>query len=536
MGIVAFLNGADVDLPDWITDDDMGQLIGGNGLPLNKLQRVLGIPEDRWDTYRIDRSLPGVFLEESKDMTSEEAKVLLRDYLEAADTKSGPIWEKARQLASTEAGIRYLSSWAFSSVQIYPEGEQLMRSLDPIYRMYAAKGQLEEFYDRWPEYQLRRVALAGIEGEAAREEELHKTMFWYDLIEVLEAREADLKPVYESLDAIQADEKFYNTKVGRQYRSMYEEEQYQVITKWQEEVNQVYARYEDVDKTPSAAHDPYTRALMTLRNEYYDIRLEDFLPKDKTIKTSTKEEVLKANELYDQAREDFVLALPSTRISPKAKFTATVKHHLIGIESSAKIDALAREGKGAEISKAVDRRNAEQLALMNAAKSTVSRYDFETFLNRGKQPPSAVQEAYTQARDEMGRYMAMGDLNIPSKSKKELRASYWDTHPLLERFYGNEPVDFTTAEAAAAYARLDEIREEYYNRDGVARLNYIYSVLDEFNELLDRLGLPVVTLSQLGIGDERRWDLSIPGVGFPPAEKLEASIEIRYSDAALTIP
>lgn len=534
MAIAAFLNGADVDLPEWITDDDMSQLIGGSGLPLNKLQRVLGVPPDKWDTYRIDRSLAGVFLEESKGMTSAEAKVLLRDFLEAADTKSGPYWEKARQLASTEAGIRYLSGWAFISVQIYPEGEQLMRALDPIYRMYAARGQLEEFYERWPEYQLRRVALAGVEGEEGRTEEIHKSLFWYDLSEAMEEREKDLEPVYAALDAIQEKEEFYNSKVGRHYRSMYEQEQYQVINKWQDEINQIYARYEDVDKTPSAQHDPYTRALMSLRGDYYDIRLEDFLPKGKTRETATEEEVLKADELYQQAREDFVLALPSSRVKPELKFGMAVEHYKLSILGGAAVDALAREGKGGDISRVIEQRTADQLALMSTAKSMVSRYDFELFLNRGKTPPSAVKESYQQASNEMKRYMAMADLNIPTKAKKELRTSYWETHPLLERFYGNEPVGFTTAEAAAAYARLDEIRAEYYSRDGVAQLNYIYSVLDEFNELLDKLGLPVVTLQQLNIGDERRWDLAIPGVGFPPAEQLEYSIEKRYSDASLT--
>lgn len=530
MAIVAFLNGADVDLPDWLSDDDMGQLMGGEGLPLAKLQRVLGVPEDKWDTYRIDRSLAGVFLEETKDMTSAEAKVALRAFMEAADTKSGPYWEKARQLASTEAGIRYLSGWAFMSVQLYPEGEQLMRALDPIYRMYAAKGQLEAFYERWPEYQLRRVALAGIEGEEARETEIHKSLFWYDLIEALEAREDDLKPVYAALDAVHEREEFYNTKPGRLYRSMYEEEQYQVITKWQEEINQIYARYEDVDKTPSAAHDPYTRALMSLRGEYYDIRFESFLPNGKTVKTATKDEVLKADELYQAAREDFVLALPSARVDPTSRFIATIEHQFLGIETSAKVDALAREGKGSEISAAIDRGNADRLALMNAAKSTISRYDFETFLNRGKSPPSAVEESYAQARNEMGLYMAMDKLSIPTKAKSDLRNSYWESHPLLERFYGNEPVGYTTAEAAAAYARLDEIRIAYYERDGVSRLNYISSVLDELNDVLDRLGLPVITLDQIGVGDARRWDLSIPGIGLPETGRLEYSIEKRYGE------
>ncbi|MFH1485113.1 MAG: hypothetical protein ABIH46_03495, partial [Chloroflexota bacterium] len=131
--------------------------------------------------------------------------------------------------------------------------------------------------------------------------------------------------------------------------------------------------------------------------------------------------------------------------------------------------------------------------------------------------------------------MAMADLNIPSKAKTALRESYWETHPLLQRFYGNEPTGYTSAEAAAAYARLDEIRGEYYTRDGAARLNYIHSVLEEFNSILDTLGLPTVTLEQLGIADERRWDLAIPGVGFPPAERLEYSIEKRYSDDALSV-
>jgi len=64
----------------------------------------------------------------------------------------------------------------------------------------------------------------------------------------------------------------------------------------------------------------------------------------------------------------------------------------------------------------------------------------------------------------------------------------------------------------------------------VSRLNYIHSVLDEFNEILDRLGLPVITLDQIGVGDARRWDLSIPGIGLPETGRLEYSIEKRYGE------
>jgi len=534
MGVVAFLNGFDVDLPDWITDEDKTSLIGGNSLPLNKLQRLAGIPDDQWDTYRIDRTLAGLYTSRAAKVGAAGSKKLQRDYLDAMNSKSGPLWNEARSKASQEAGLRYITSWLFSPVQVYPEGEQMMRALDPVYRDYAARGDLDGFYERFPEYQTRHVALAGLEGQKAREEELHKTLFWLDLGVVLDGREQALKDVKSNLAAIRADEKFYNTGIGRTYRSLYEEEQAQIIKTWQDKVNQVYANYEDVDKTPSATHDPFTRALMSLRNDYYDMRMENYLPKGITTDDATPEQIAAAEDKLTQARDAFVLALPPERIDPTAKFTWSMRHQSLGLTAAEKINSAVKADKGAQIPPIIEQRNANQLSLMNSAKAVVSRYDFETFINRGKQPPSAVQVAYDQARTEMSQYMAMADLNIPKKSLSALRADYWETHPLLGRFYGNEPYDFSTSQAAASYARLDEIRATYYDLDGVARLDYIYSVLDELNELLDTLGLPVVQLQQIGIADERRWDLSIPGVGFPPAEKLEYSIEQRFSDVALS--
>lgn len=535
MGVMAFLNGADVPLPDWLTDDDMGQLIGGSGLPLNKLQRLIGIPDDQWDTYRIDRMLAGLYTRKAAEIGPEASKELLHDYLTAMDTKSGPLWEEARELASKEAGIRFMSSWVFSPIQLYPEGEQMMRALDPVYRDYAARGQLEEFYERFPEYQTRRIALAGLAGPEERTAELHKSLFWLDLVDAIEARDRELKPVNEALAAIHEKEEFYNTKIGRTYRDLFEQEQAQVIKKYQDEVSQVYARYSDVDLTPSASHPPFTRALMSLRNDYYNIRLENYLPKGVTMEAATDEQVASAKEQYDKAQQDFLLDLPPGRLSATQQFELAVKHYARAIQASYQLSEATRENRTRDIPKIIDSRNADQSLLLDEAKSLVSRYDFNLFLNRGKQPPSAVQELYKQAGQEMEYYMAIGELtNVPTKMRRALQADWWETHPLLERFFGNEPVGFTTSEAASAYGRLMEIRETYYTLDGVARLDYIYSVLDEFNEILDKLGLPLVTLEQLKIGDERRWDLAIPGVGFPPAERLEYSIERRYSDAALT--
>jgi len=539
MGIMAFLNGADIELPSWLSDDDMGQLIGGSGLPLNKLQKVLGIPDDSWDTYRIDRMLSTVFIKHSEGMTDPvERKKLVRQFQEEADMKAGPLWDEARALASSEAGIRWLSSWAFSPITIYPEGEQMMRAMDPLYRDAAARGTLEEFYDRYPEYQIRRIASASYGGPEEREKELHQSMFWYDLGDAMDARDRELKSVNEAMEAIAQKEEFYNSKVGRTYRDLFEQEQQQVIQKYQGEINQVYARYSDVDMTPSATHPPMTRALMSLRNSYYDISLENYLPKGVLLADATPEQVAVAQEAYKKAQQDFLLDLPPGRQSATRQFSMAVQHYAHSFEASYQLNVASREGRTADIPKIIEQRDKAQQDLLGGALNLVSRYEFNLFLNRGKTPPSAVEELYAQSGREMEQYTAIGDLtNVPTKMKKALQADWWDTHPLLQRFFGNEPSGFTTSQAAAAYGRLMAIRTEYYLRDGAARLDYIYSVLDEFNSILDTLGLPVVTLEQLKIGaDERQWDLAIPGIGFAPAEKLEYSISQRYSDKALSTP
>lgn len=557
MAIWGFLNGDDsAQLPDWLGDDDMGQLIGGGNLPLNKLQRILGVPDDKWDTYRIDRSLQSAYVLESRKLHSEEdRKELLRQYVQGAYDKSGPLWQKARKLASNEAGLRWLTSWAMgSAVSIYPEGEQMMRALDVLYRQYAKDGRLDEFFDRWPEYQLRQVAQAGyLEGADARRQEAATSLFWYDLGVAMDQREKELDPIRAAITAVQSDEKFFNTKTGRLYRDMFLREQSQYLQKWQDEINAIYARYADVDKTPSPRHDPFTRALMSLRNEYYDMRLEDFLPEGVARDKATPEQIDAADAALEDARERFVMSLPVPRLDPRTKFIWAVENQstrlLTGVRIATAQKRQPDKNLGTQIREWTEERDLRQDALLEAAKRTVSRYDFEQFLHRDAEPPSAVQKLWEQAREEMNTYMAMADLQLEPvgvtvlKTKvrrqteteriRELRKAYWESHPLLERFYGNEPIDFTTVEAAAAYARLREIYSEYFEKSGMERLDYVYSVREELDEILDNLGLPGVDLRKLGIADPIKWDLSIPGIGFPPMEKLESSINVRYSNEAL---
>jgi hypothetical protein len=556
MAVVAFLNGSDVDLPDWMSDDDMGQLMGGSGLPLIKLQKLLGVPDDQWDTYRIDRSMQTAYVLEARKLGNKaDTEKLLRDYLQGANDKSGPIWEKARQLASSEAGLRWLTSWGLgSAVSIYPEGEQMMRALDPVYRDFAKQGKLEEFFARWPEYQLRQVARAGMEeGEDARRQETQTGLFWYDLGLAMDQRQLELDPIRAAIAAVTNDEKFYNTKAGRMYRDMYLKEQSQYIQKWQDEINAIYARYDDVDKTPSAKHDPHTRALMALRNEYYDMRMEDYLPEGITAAQASPEQLDAADVALDDARERFIMGMSERRVDPQTKFIWAVENQSVRINAGVRIATAQQRTPdkdiGKDIRKWTEERDLEQDAMLEAAKMSVSRYDFEQFLHRDSEPPSAVQTLWEQGRKEMDAYMAIGDLQLEPvgvtvlKTKvraktegeriKELQAAYWEQHPLLERFYGNEPVDFTSADAAASYGRLREIYGEYFEKSGMERLDYVYSVREELNEILDNLGLPLVDLRKLGIADPIKWDLGIRGIGYPSMEKLESSINIRYSDEAL---
>jgi len=520
MAILAWLEGDDrVPINRFLSEDEQALLLKGAGLPLHAIQRTLGLDDDEWDTYRIDRALSDLVSERVSNISDpEERQAIVEEYLRAMDDPDHPLWKEARNFASKEYGIQALTSWLGFRISLYPDGEDKARSLQPIFSRYRDAERLDEFFERFPEYRIRQIALRGFESREERDKALHRSLFSLDMTRaqaVLEEDRAEWQGIQREL---QSDPKFYQTKTGRWYRDMIDEEYGTRIREDTQAINRIYAMYEGALDSPSYQRTPVERGLILLANDYYDIDLQDFLPSGKTIDTATDAEILTATERMWDAREEFVNKLPSRRSSAVDWTKHNIRYYAAYLVARRESSELAAQDKYDETDAVWEKARGIQDEATELAKGMITRSEFQGWLTRNREPPSELQVAFEQAQEEMSTYMAMGDLlNWP----RDVRREYWEGHPLLEFFYGNEPDPYEGGwppEMLEVYARLMQIRDSYYKKPSIRRLDYLSTVLDELNILLDILDLPMVELEQVRPG---RWDLRLPGIGLPPLEEVE---------------
>ena len=119
-------------------------------------------PQDEYTNYQIERMV--VNMESDGEISNDEAQ-------RAIVEQSGPVWEKAKERAAFEMGVK--SPVPFR-VSIYPTGEQKIRALQKEYSQLgpfgtggASKEEKAEFYKAHPEYGTRSM-IFDLPGEQFR--------------------------------------------------------------------------------------------------------------------------------------------------------------------------------------------------------------------------------------------------------------------------------------------------------------------------------------------------------------------------------
>lgn len=533
MGVMAWLEGDDrINIDSLISEEEQKSLLKGTGLPLAAAQRLIDMEDDEWDGYRIDRALSDLIAEKVKDVSDpEERREIIRDYIEAALDPDHPLWKEARNFASKEAGIRSLTSWMFMPIGYFPDGEMKQLSLKEVYSEYAAADKLEEFYERYPEYRLRQIAIRNFDSKEERDNEAKRALFFMDIDEATRTLEQSEAEFDAMMKVLESDPEFWVSKEGRFFRSLIEEEYADRVRLDQERINQLYAFAGDSLEIPSYSRTPVERAAAMLSDEYYAIQIQDFLPKGKTMETATDDEIWEAMDRWEDARNEWLAKFPTEKVSPEMWRKKSAEYFAAGLWADKEAARLAKEKEWDKRDAVLARANEVRDEITQWAIGSMSRSQLENWLSRNQEPPSEPQAMYDEARAQMDTYMAMGEdgLGWP----KEVRQQYWDSHPLLELFYGNSPSPWEVEMPVwfwEAYARLDEIRTSYYNKPGERRLPYLSMVLDELNGLLNTLGLPTVEIGRNRLG---RWDLRIPGIGLPTEDDIRMRLGMEALSEAL---
>ena len=520
---------------DSVTDSKFADILLGRELtPDFVIKKFFGIPDDKFDPWRIRRAAGSlVNVENEKIRTRMKAegasKADIKKALESNTTKweeqilatAGPEWEKARKFASTEFGIRNLSSWALGiPVSTIAEGEKMQRGIDAIQDSAVLNGRAAEFYEAYPEYTVWSAARSSF-GDDPNEEkrQLSTDAFYFEQGLVREFWSPRIDELQSTVNSMQDDESFLRTEDGRFRLRVARDELAAAKSGQREELNALEAHFPFADLRPSLKRLPSSRSKTVLENIYYDILGNDYDMDDEDKITIEKEDALALfrNRLRTDAR------------SAEWWFNFNVRYMVTNLDFERQI-GLKFANKEFDEGQAL--RNDRELALerlTDEAARNVTWSEFERHLERNRRPPSAIHAAFLQAQEEFSIYLAILDerTGLTENERKRAGNIYRDSHPLIDRFYGNEReqtlIDFEAA------ARMNQIRGTYYEkaRDTGDQMDYLFRVLDEYNEMARRLGIPEIDLQDWMPPFDERDDLYLPGT-MPPKQFIDQLLEGRY--------
>lgn len=461
--------------PEYLTPEVKAALANGEPLPENVLREAFQsiadmASTDGFDGYRADRMVASLVGADPERWTP-------RDGLEALRYHRGPLWQEAVRQSKKEKGLRVLTGWGLMPVQAYPEGEQVMRGLDAIWREVRDQDDPEatdKFFQQHPEYQVRRISIMDREDPAGQRGELDTALFFLDLDKVEQRYDSYIDEIEQNVRKME-ELGYLQTKEGRRMRSVALNDIAQLNDLKQGEISQLEALYPNRSTELSLRASPHERALFSLREQYFNIQRKDF----------------KSDDAFRAARQAFLDRLPDGGDDAGASagewMQLTVRS--IAVWNQASDEAAARPGMAAEI---IARRDEQLRKLTDSNVGQVTRQDFDRYLAQGKQAPTQNKLEYQKASDEMAQYMAISEApGLTETTKKEYKRSFWQTHPLLEKYYGRDEPKAWNAESAATYARMDDIWTGYYDVEGDARAqrDYLALNLEELNGLRLSVGL-----------------------------------------------
>lgn len=463
--------------PEVLTEEIKARLAAGEPLPEGWLKPALaGLADkastDGFDGYRTDRMIANL-------VGLDPEKWSPRDGLEALRYRRGPLYREAQKLAKGERGLAVLSGWALAPLRVYPEGEQVQRGLDALYREVQAQDDpkaTDAFFKQHPEYQIRRVSMLD-RGDGTMNEELDTTLFYLDLGKI----EQQLDPMIGDLREymrVMEEKGYLETKEGRRLRTLVQNDIAQLSERKQTETERLEALYPQRATELSLRASPRERALFALREKYFAIKRSNF----------------KTDEEFFAARAGFIEDLHQEPV-PDGEWLQLNVRAVTTWETASR--AQAAQSTPEQRARLAAKRDQDLRAMAERAQDMISREDFQAYLAAGQKPPTANLLAYKTAQQSMAAYLAIAEApGLTPTQAKALQRQWWAAHPELAKHYGADEPRAWNAETASTYGRMDAIWEKYYAQDGDARTqrDFLALHLQELNMLRERVGLSPIQL------------------------------------------
>ena len=461
-----------------LTDEIKQQIVNKEPLDEDILSRAFReiidySTSDGFDEYRLSRTLASMVGEDPQRWSAKAG-------LEALKYRTGPLYDEAKRRSKTERGLSVLTGWLIMPLRVYPEGEQVMRGLDTMYREVRDTGDddaINEFFAAHPEYQVRQVAVAD-RDDGSQQQEVDTTLFFMDMAEVEDRYDPKIMELQQVIRAAERAD-YLTTVEGRRLLKVMSGEINTLTEAKQAEMSQLNALYPNKLIELSLKAAPEERALFELRSEFFDISRDDYTTQDE----------------FTTARDKFVSDMSIDAPPLGAWSNLAAEAATIHAEFQDRI-AATPDGQKRPV---VERRDALLRTLTSTARGLVSRAEFQMYLGAGRTAPTPARLEYNQAKSEIAEYRAIKDSKrLTPGAIRQLSSEYWKSHPLLAKHYGrDEPtVARSDTDLARTYDRMDVIWTNYFGVEGSAkaRRDWLSMNLDELNQLRAEVGLEAIHL------------------------------------------
>ena len=460
--------------PNDLSDDEKQNYSDKGYFSNNFLSRVIGLGSDRYDQYRTERAMASLVA--SKDIESEDAWDALR-------TRQGPAWEKAVAAADSEKFLSDFTGWLGFRVTGSQRGEMIRLGEQGLYQHAAARGQLEEFYNQYPEFELQQVATKGLSDPQARQEMMDNHFYFRDLEALVN------KPYQLALDKIQIEiDAIDRLPVIRETdaeQRKYLIDEIQAIHEEQKVMRDALdTAYPNRNKDASLNIPPRERALQQMSRGYHELVPDAAeTPEDFAARQSRYLDQFPAKTSADSEQDWQAIFI--------AYQTTQARYNL-------QISKAYDDGKFEEAEKLKAAKERDLRTIHGISESRITRYDAELYLAGQQRILTPSEQEWEQANSLFDLWMSYVSDSSPLTSRQKAAVSaYFRQDPLLRKHYNVQTIDIRTlnGDQLLSLARRREIKNHYNSlTTNAAKIDYMKAVQDEYNAINAMLGLPPIEI------------------------------------------
>jgi len=512
------------------------------------LSRVLNMEPDRFDEYRAERACWALAATDEL-LPGEPHDVQVRAAMEAVRNHKGKAWYVALRAAAGEDFLRMTTHWMgfpVGGVRGLQEGERIWYGLRTAYSEYAEQGKIDEFFEKYPEFEIRSAVVRGLGDPEAKRKAVDTALFYEDIERIVDS------PFYVPLQRIESE----LTSLADLTQTDSVREQINFLKKERTDMRAEQSRLREIvqnmypyrDTELSLRHPPRDFALRTIDDEWYALRSEWY---------ENEGEAGESYEHLERAQEEWLEQFPAYGAGgydEKGWQDSFNEYMHLTLEYGRAMQSAARDERWDDRDRLKEELNAKLTAAHEHWSQGLTRRDVESYLASRQRPKTPEEVAFLHARSLRELWMGLVSRGSPLTSRERGAISdFFRSLPEIQKHYPFKaaPLEAFTIEQRLAMFRRDEIWSFYYgfSDPGVA-VDYMRSVGDELNEINEFLGLPPLRLMdyripppELGMGDPlvARMQMQLTamreaGLEGEPGEAMDPALLEEYTQLLAADP